>query len=267
MEHSRTFRGQSSRYAAESAARRRICAIGRRMYRQGLVVAREGNLSVRLAPDRILITPAGTCKGQLSAADLVVADMDGKVVCGNGDPSSEVHMHLLYYRSRPDVLAVCHAHPPTATAFAAAGRAMDTAVLPEVVTELGAVPLSPYGTPGSWELCANLEPLVGNYNGILLANHGVVTAGPDLETAFYRMETIEQFARILLVAESLGGPCLLTISQLQKLNRSRSLFAQQQTCHPRLSSLAWREGTGPASDEVNEGILVSCTPEVHEPKR
>lgn len=269
MEYSRTVRGQSSRPAAESAARRRICAIGRRMYRQGLVVAREGNLSVRLAPDRILITPTGACKAQLSVAELVVVDSDGKTVCGNGDPSSEVHMHLLYYRSRPDVAAVCHAHPPAATAFAAAGRALDAAVLPEVVTELGAVPLSPYGTPGSWEVCANLQPLVGNYNGILLANHGVVTAGPDLETAFYRMEIIEQFARILLVAESLGGPRMLTLPQIQKLSggKTRSLYAQPQACQARVSSLGWREATDAAGEEENEDILVPCAPEAHEPKR
>jgi len=222
------------------------------------VVAREGNLSVRLAPNRILVTPAGSCKGQLSMADLVVIDSEGKVVSGNREPSSEVQMHLLYYRSRPDVAAVCHAHPPTATAFAAAGRALDTAVLPEVVTELGEVPLSPYGTPGSWELCANLEPLVGKYNGILLANHGVVTAGPDLETAFYRLETIEQFARILLTSEALGGPCLLSLAQIQKLNGSRSVSEQQHSLHIRLSPPGWREQTR-ISAEQNEDVVMPCT--------
>jgi L-fuculose-phosphate aldolase len=218
------------RYSSEAEARRKVCAIGRRMYRRGLVVAREGNLSVRLDIDRILVTPAGACKGELSIDDLMVIDCEGKVVSGIGHPSSEVQMHLLYYRYRPDVQAVCHAHPVAATAFATAGRALDTAVLPEVVVELGRVPLAPYGTPGTWELCANLEALVGKHDGILLANHGVVTAGPSLDVAFYRMETIEQFARILLGAEALGGPCLLSLAQIQKLTSPQSTCAKQ---HPR----------------------------------
>jgi L-fuculose-phosphate aldolase len=201
--------------------RRQICRIGRWMYSRGHVVANEGNLSVRLDEHRILVTPSGKCKGRLVTEDLLVTDLTGEVVSGVGRPSSEMQMHLLYYRSRPDIRAICHAHPPTATGFAAAGRALDEPVLPEVIVGLGKIPLASYGTPGTWELCAGLEPLVHEYDAILLENHGVVTCGPDIETAYQRMETVEQFARVMLTAELLGGPHLLPRAEVLKLAASR----------------------------------------------
>ena len=205
----------------EQHLRWQICEVGRRMYRRGFIVACEGNVSVRLDSNRILVTPARTCKGRLTPADLVVTDLDGAVICGDGIPSSEMQMHVLYYRSRPDVQAICHAHPPTATGFAAAGRALEDAVLPEVVVNLGKIPLAPYGTPGTQELCAGLKPLVTTHDAILLENHGLVTCGQDLETAYQRLEIVEQFARIFLTAQLLGGPRLLTGVQLEKLTSGR----------------------------------------------
>jgi L-fuculose-phosphate aldolase len=201
----------------EKQHRRQICRIGRWMYSRGHVVASEGNLSVRLDEQRILVTPSGKCKGRLKLEELLVTDLRGEVVCGTGRPSSEMLMHLLYYHCRPDVRAICHAHPPTATGFAAAGRALEEPVLPEVIVGLGKIPLASYGTPGTWEVCAGLEPLVHNYDAILLENHGVVTCGPDLGTAYQRMETVEQFARVMLTAELLGGPHLLQRADVQKL--------------------------------------------------
>jgi L-fuculose-phosphate aldolase len=194
------------------------------MYERSFVVASEGNLSVRLGADRILVTPAGACKGRMTPQDLLVTDLNGEVVCGTGRPSSEMEVHLLYYRSRSDVQAVCHAHPPTATAFAASGRPLEEAVLPEVVICLGKIPLAPYATPGTPELCARLAPLVSVHDAILLENHGVVTCGQDLGTAYSRMEMVEQFARILLASESLGGPRLLPRAEVQKLIASRSRY-------------------------------------------
>jgi L-fuculose-phosphate aldolase len=205
----------------ESELRRQICKVGRRMYGRGLVVACEGNLSARLDADRILLTPAGVCKGHLVPRDLLVTDLSGAVIYGTARPSSEILMHLLFYSLRPDVHAVCHAHPPTATGFAAARRAMEEAVLPEVIVDLGNIPLAPYGTPGTWELCKGLEPLIPEHDAILLENHGVVTCGRDLTTAYQRMETVEQFARILLTAECLGGPHLLSRADVQKLIAAR----------------------------------------------
>jgi L-fuculose-phosphate aldolase len=187
------------------------------MYSRGHVVANEGNISVRLDEYQILVTPSGKCKGRLAMDDLLVTDLSGDVVRGAGRPSSEMLMHLLFYRSRPDVRAICHAHPPTATGFATAGRSLEEPVLPEVIVGLGSIPLASYGTPGTWEVCAGLEPLVHNYDAILLENHGVVTCGPDLEAAYQRMETVEQFAKVMLTAELLGGPHLLPRVEVQKL--------------------------------------------------
>jgi L-fuculose-phosphate aldolase len=207
---------------ADAKYRREICKVGRWMYRQRFVVASEGNLSMRLDANRILVTPAGVCKGRLSPPELMITDLEGTVISGAGRPSSEMQMHLLYYRLRPDVRAVCHAHPSTATGFAAAGRALEEAVLPEVVSVLGKIPLAPYGTPGTRELCAGLEPLVPGYDAVLLENHGVVTCGPDLITAYQHMETVEHFAQVMVTAEALGGPRLLTHTEVQKLKTNSS---------------------------------------------
>jgi L-fuculose-phosphate aldolase len=222
--------GEIGQLEMERELRRQVCKTGRKMYAHGFVVACEGNLSVRLDRDRILVTPAGACKGYLSSGDLLVTDLSGVVLCGNKQPSTEMLMHLLFYRLRPDVWAVCHAHPPTATGFAAAGRGLEEAVLPEVIVDLGEIPLAPYGTPGTWELCANLEPLAKKYDAILLENHGVVTCGPDLTTAYQRLETVERFAKILLTAESLGGPHLLPQSEVQKLIATRRYGVQALKC-------------------------------------
>jgi L-fuculose-phosphate aldolase len=194
-----------------------ICRVGSWMYERQFVVACEGNLSVRLDPEQILITPTGACKGHLAPGDLVITDLSGRVTRGTRRPSSEILMHLLYYRLRPDVRAVCHAHPPTATGFAAAGRALEETVLPEIIVGLGKIPLARYGTPGTWDLCVGLEPLVLRHDAILLENHGVVTCGEDLTSAYHRMETVEQFARVTLTAELLGGPHVLPHAEVQKL--------------------------------------------------
>jgi len=217
-----TVMSETAQIGSELQIRRQICKVGRWMYRRGFVVACEGNLSVRLDSERMVLTPAGACKGRLAPDDLLIVDMSGRVIHGRGRPSSEVRMHLLFYRLRPDVRAVCHAHPPTATGFAVAGRALEEAVLPEVVVGLGKIPLAPYGTPGTGELCARLEPLAQEYDAILLESHGVVTCGQDLGSAYERLETVEQFARILLTAEQLGGPRFLPRAQVQKLIASRS---------------------------------------------
>lgn len=213
---------QAGKEPLEARRRREICRIGRSMYRRGFVVACEGNLSARIENDRILVTPAGACKGQLAPEELLVTDLDGRIVSGTGSPSSEIRMHLLFYRSRPDVEAVCHAHPPTATGYATAGRALEEAVLPEVIMDLGAIPLAPYGMPGTAELSTGLQALVASHDAILLENHGVVTCGRDVLTAYHRMETVEHFAQVLWTAETLGGPHLLPHGEVRKLLASRS---------------------------------------------
>lgn len=201
----------------EDEHRRDICAVGRRIHGRGFVASTDGNISVRLDPRRILTTPTGVSKGMMLPDDLVITDLQGKRISGRGGPSSELAMHLLIYRRRPDVNAVCHAHPPTATGFAAAGLPLNQALLAELVVGLGSVPVAPYATPGTAGLSDNLEPLVRQADAILMANHGVVTYGPDLLTAFFRMETVEHFAQVSLTAHLLGRPVLLSREDVEKL--------------------------------------------------
>jgi L-fuculose-phosphate aldolase len=208
----------------EMEHRREICIAGRWMYEQGYNVACEGNLSVRLDDERVLTTPTCMNKGMLAPEDMVVTDLEGRQLSGDRRVSSELAMHLLFYRMRPDVNAICHAHPPTATGFAVAGRALDQASLSEVVVGLGCIPLVRYATPGTAELSAALEPYVPHYDALLLANHGAVTCGPDLLTAYFRMETIEHFAKITLAAEMAGTPILLSSREVAKLMAARSRY-------------------------------------------
>jgi L-fuculose-phosphate aldolase len=209
---------------SEEQHRADICVVGQWMYERGYNVACDGNISVRLEGDRILTTPTCMCKGMLHPEDLVVTNLDGRQVDGSRKVSSEMGMHLLFYRMRPDVNAICHAHPPTATGFAAAARGLDQALLPEVIVGLGRIPLVRYATPGTPELTLVLEPYVPHYDALLLANHGAVTCGPDLLTAFFRLETVEHFAKIMLAAEMAGNPRLLSGREVAKLIAARSRY-------------------------------------------
>lgn len=187
------------------------------MYQREFIVAGEGNLSVRLTNGNILTTPAYMNKGMLTPEDLVITDPEGRQLQGTHKASTELGMHLLFYKLRRDVNAICHGHPVTATGFAAAGRGLDLPLLPEIIVELGQIPLVPYATPGTEALSTALEPFVPRYDAMLLANHGAVTCGPDLRTAFFRMETIEHSAKITLAAELAGTPAPLSPSEVVKL--------------------------------------------------
>jgi L-fuculose-phosphate aldolase len=159
--------------------------------------------------------------------DLVITDLEGRKVSGRRSPSSELGMHLLIYRRRPDINAVCHAHPPVATGYAAAGIPLNKALLCELVLSLGCVPVARYGTPGTHELVDAIEPLVESYDAILMANHGVVTYGQDLLKAFFHMETTEHFARVALVTEMLGKQVLLSAGDVEKLLAARARYGLQ----------------------------------------
>jgi len=173
----------------EDEHRRDICVAGRWIHDRAYVASTDGNISLRLGPQRILTSPTGISKGMMTPDDMVITDLDGRKLSGRRNASSELGMHLLIYKRRPDINAVCHAHPPVATGYAAAGIPLNKAILCELVLSLGCVPVSRYGTPGTPELAESLEPLVQSFDSILMANHGVVTYGPDLLTAFFRMET------------------------------------------------------------------------------
>ena len=208
----------------EAEHRSDICSVGRWIHDRGYVAATDGNISVRLGPDRILITPTAMSKGMMTPDDLVVIDLEGQRVSGLRKPSSELGMHLLIYRLRPDVNAVCHAHPPTATGYAAAGLPLDKPILCELVIGLGSIPVARYGTPGTSELGASIEPYVQGHDAILMANNGVVTYGPDLLTSFLRMETTEHFAQVSLVTERLGKSVLLSSADVEKLVAARARY-------------------------------------------
>jgi L-fuculose-phosphate aldolase len=157
----------------------------------------------------------------MSPEDLVITDLAGQKLSGRREPSSEVAMHVLIYLRRPDINAVCHAHPPIATAHAAAGIPLNKALLSEIILSLGSVPVARYGTPGTHELTDSLEPLVQSYDAILMANHGVVTCGTDLLTAFFRMETVEHFAQVSMATGLLGKQVLLSRFDVEKLLAAR----------------------------------------------
>lgn len=208
--------------ASHHEHRETIVRLGRTLYERGFIAATDGNLSIRLSPERILITPTCMCKGMMSAHDLVVVDMKGRRLEGDRNVSSEVAMHLLIYSLRPDVQGIVHAHPPTATGFAAAGVALDQPLISEIVLTLGAVPLAQYGCPGTPELSESLRSFVPTHEAILMANHGVVAYADDIERAFMHMETVEHFAKIMLVARSLGQPQVLNAEQVRELEAIRA---------------------------------------------
>jgi L-fuculose-phosphate aldolase len=208
----------------EHHLRREIIRCGALLHTCGFIAATDGNLSVRLDGDRVLVTPTGMSKGMMKTSDLVIVDMEGRKLKGHRDVTSEIGMHLLVYRMRPDVNAVVHAHPRTATGFAAAGLALNQPLVCEVVIGLGQIPLAPYGTPGTPELADTLRPLIPDFDAILMANHGVVTYGTDLQSAYMKMETVEHFAQITLVTHMLGKQQPLECGDLEKLLAVRSRY-------------------------------------------
>jgi L-fuculose-phosphate aldolase len=208
----------------EAQLRETIVEVGRRLYARGYTASNDGNISARLDDRRLLMTPKSVCKGFMSPDMMVVTDLDGKKLAGDRDPSSEMQMHLEVYRQRPDARAVVHAHPPIATGFAVAGIPLDRAVLAEVVTTLGSVPIADYATPSTKELPEAVRKYVRAHDGMLLANHGALTLGADLLAAYYKMETIEHFAHISLVARLLGGERLLSRQEVDRLQGLRGMY-------------------------------------------
>jgi L-fuculose-phosphate aldolase len=205
---------------AEQEARSAIVAAGRRLYERRILASIEGNMSVRLDGDRIVATPSGINKGVMQPADMVVTDLDGNPE-GGGKPSSEIRMHLAIYRVRPDLKAIVHAHPTVATGYAVAGRQLPAAVLAEIVTTLGCIPIAPYGTPSTDELADAVVGPIRNYDALLLANHGALTAGESLHQAEERMYQLEHFAEVSLVAELLGGPQAFSTEEVDRLSSLR----------------------------------------------
>lgn len=216
----------------EQQLREDIVRIGRLMFDKGWVASNDGNITIRMDDGRVLATPTGVCKGRMAIDDLILCNLQGEKLSGDRERTTEMGMHLTIYNLRPDVRSVVHAHPPVATGFAAAGRALNLALLPEVVISLGCVPLAEYGLPGTPALTAGMLRYIPKYDAILMANHGVVSYGDDVFQAFSRMETVEHFARITLVAELLGGAKALPRVEVQKLFDARPRYHVTSHNHP-----------------------------------
>ena len=197
--------------------KKEIIQTGKRLWSRSMVAANDGNISVKIDDNTILTTATGVSKGFMDEGDIVVVDHAGKQTSDGKKPSSELPMHLEIYKRRGDIKAIVHAHPPIATGFAAAGMQLDKSILPEVILTLGSVTLTPYETTGTEELAKIAGEGIKNHNGILLQNHGAVTVGGDIWQAYYRMETLEHFARITLVTKILGRQSILSDEEIDKL--------------------------------------------------
>jgi L-fuculose-phosphate aldolase len=209
----------------EAEARRQIVEAGKRLHDRFFVASNDGNLSARLSDDRILITPTSMNKGDISAEQILTLDMQGNVVAGSLKPSSETKMHLAVYRARPDVQAIVHAHPPTATGFAACRIRLDEdVILPEVVFGLGKIGFAEYGTPTTDDLPNAVVKAIPDGEAVLLSNHGALTVGPDVMQAYYRMEVLEMYARVRLVTRILGEPKPLSTDQVGELHKIRARY-------------------------------------------
>lgn len=208
-------------FSPSDQIRQEIVQVCQRLYQREFIVGTEGNVSVRVATDRLWITPTGCHKGLIQLEDLVCIDLEGQVHFGRGRPSSETPMHLALYQCRPDIRAVVHAHPPVATALTVAGYNLESTLLPEAVVLLGEVPTVPYQTPTTSQFAQEIGEVMRHAEAILLENHGSVTVGSSLLTAFSRMETVERVAQIFYLAHTLGRTQPLSPTAVEALKALR----------------------------------------------
>lgn len=211
-------------YCEETELRRELVRFSRWLSRLGFTPGTSGNLSARLDRERLLVTPTGVSKGLIRAADMVIVDLNGRLLLGTRRVTSEIGMHLVVYEHRTDVRAVVHAHPAIATALACSGRGLDEILCQEAAMTLGSVPLARYATTGTVEVPASLRPYLHEHDAILLENHGAVSYGRSLGEAFMGMETLEHLAQVALAAHQLGSPRPLTPAQLNELRKARTSY-------------------------------------------
>ncbi len=211
-------------FVSEFKIKEQLCDIGRRIWIKGFCAGNEGNHSYRMGDDRYLCTPTGISKGNLKPTDICTVDGSGKQIAGRLKRSSEFLMHAAIYKARPDVVAVIHSHPPHATAFAVAGIELPTCIHPEAEVFLGPVKMAKYVTPGDQRLADSILPFVKGANTVLMGNHGVVCFDTDLEQCYYKLEIVDAYARILLLAKQLGNVNPLGTSEMAELIQLKAKF-------------------------------------------
>jgi L-fuculose-phosphate aldolase len=249
----------------EFATKQLIIEIGKRLWTKGFVASNDGNISVRINDNEILTTPTGVSKGFMTPDMIIKVDMDGKVLSASGKhrPSSEVKMHMEVYRQREDIRSVVHAHPPYCTSFAVAGIPLNKCVLPEAVLTLGAVPIAPYGTPSTMEIPDSIKPYIERSDAVLLANHGALTLGMDLLTAYHRMETLEHSAYIVFISIQLGNVNIIPESQVEKLMELR----EKMNIPGRISLCSQKPGSTASSEPDVEALTRKVMERLKELKR
>jgi L-fuculose-phosphate aldolase len=205
--------------------REQMCDIGRRVWQQGWAAANDGNFTVKLGEDLFMATPTGTSKGFLTPEMLILVDSKCRPLeDSKWRPSSELPMHMRCYKERPDIGAAVHAHPPVSTAFAVAHIPLDGYLMPEAILTLGSVPIAPYGCPSTDEIPDAVAPFLQEHDAVLLENHGAITVGADLMTAYYRMETLEYFAKLTMNTITIGKAYELSQDRLEELMELRKRF-------------------------------------------
>lgn len=237
--------GSGNGRVSEWKIKEQMCEIGHRIWLKGFCAGNEGNHSYRISENRILCTPTGISKGFLKPDDICTVDLDGKQVSGSRKRTSEILLHLAIYKARPDVKAVVHSHPPHATAFAVANVDLPTCIHPEAEVFLGAVKTARYVTPGDTRLGESILPYVKDSNAIILQNHGTVTYDIDLDNAYYKLEIIDAYSRILILAKQIGSIRPLDANEMKELLELKARFGINE---PRLKDGG--KGLSCASDFV-----------------
>jgi L-fuculose-phosphate aldolase len=208
----------------EKVIRKDIVRICHRLYEKEFITAYDGNVSARVGADRIITTPSGICKGYITEDDLIVINSKGKKTAGLLKPSSENRLHAMAYELRDDIGAVIHAHAPMAIAFSVAGVSLIEAILPEIVFTLGSIPTAPYATPTTEEVPESIRDLIKIHDAIILAKHGTLTVGKNVEEAYFRLEKVEHAAKVIYYARNLGNVFPLNEEQIEKLFKVSDKF-------------------------------------------
>jgi L-fuculose-phosphate aldolase len=197
--------------------RKDLVEVCKRMYQKGFIAASDGNVSIRINENRILFTPSGVCKGFIEPEDLIVTDLQGRIVSGKGKPTTEINMHIAAYQQRNDITAVVHGHPPITIAFGYAGINLSECLLPEVIVTLGTLPTAPYELTGTQKLADSLKPFLLFNDAVILNKHGLITIGCDVFDAYYKLEKVEHNAQVVSIARQLGKLQPLSEDQIQEL--------------------------------------------------